>query len=113
MTVHAPIPGGLYRVDTVLLTGTDPKPKRPVVVIAPAPPGLPTVRVLARTSDIHAKGVAHPANASLGLTLPGVFGFQFLRSLDEKYFKVTSSVEYLGMLEDQYFEQILHWWENG
>lgn len=108
-----PVRGGLYQVRTILLSGTDPKPTRPVVVLALPPVGLPDVPVLARTSDTSERGVQHPKNFALGLTKDGVFGFRFQRSIDVKHFANPDAVSYLGMLEEQYFGHIVTWWENS
>lgn len=59
-----PIVGGLYRIDTVLLSVSDPKPKCPAVVIA-VPVGLPDVSVVTRTSDTTVQGLRHPASPAL------------------------------------------------
>lgn len=107
-----PVRGGLYQVRTILLTGTDPKPTRPVVVLALPPLGLPDVPVLARTSDTRERGIAHPKSPALGLTKDGVFGFRYQRSLDVKHFANEDAVAYLGMLEQPYLDQIVTWWEN-
>lgn len=108
----APIVGGLYRVDTCLFSGQDPKPRRPAVVLALPPFGLTDVPMLTRTSDTRQNGIRHPANGALGLTKDGVFAFKFVRSVDERYFRVPSVVHYLGMLQPPYFSQILAWWEE-
>lgn len=107
-----PVRGGLYQVRTALLSGTDPKPTRPVVVIALPPVGLPDVPVITRTSDTSERGVFHPRNLALGLSKDGVFGYRYLRSIDERYFRVTDAVAFLGMLEQGCFDQIIQWWEN-
>ena len=107
-----PVRGGLYRVRTTLLSGTDPKPTRPVVVLALPPFGLPDVPVLTRTSDTSERGVFHPRNPALGLSKDGVFGYRYRRSIDERYFRVDDAVTYLGDLEAVYFDQIVQWWEN-
>lgn len=99
-------------VNTRLLSGTDPKARRPAVVVALPAYGLTDARLLTRTSDITARGVQHPANRDLGLTKPGVFAFQFLRSLDIRYF-AGGITPFLGMLEEQYLKEILNWWENA
>jgi hypothetical protein len=102
--------GGLYRIDTVLLSHTDPKLQRPAVVIALPPVGLPDVRVVTRTSDTTVEGVHHPANPALQLSKDGVFAYRFLRSIDVKYFKLANSVTYLGQLEPPYMEKLVEWW---
>lgn len=112
VTSGSPIVGGIYWVETKLLSGTDPKMKRPVVVVALPPPDLPDVRVLSRTSNINQSGIAHPANPALGLFKPGVFAHRFLRSIDEKYFRVGAAVEYIGMLEPEYLGKMMEWWEG-
>jgi hypothetical protein len=103
----------LYLVNTSLLSGIDPKPKRPAVVVALPAYGLTDVPVLTRTTDTSERGVGHPANAALGLTKPGVFAYRFLRSMDSKYFARAEITPFLGMLETVYFEQIVTWWEAG
>lgn len=110
--VVVPIVGGLYRIDTILLSGYDPKPKRPAVVVAMPAFGTTDVRVLTRTSDTTQRGIQHPRNRSLGLTKNGVFVYRFLRRLDEKCFSRTTQVVYLGMLEPVYFQQVQEWWEE-
>jgi len=104
--------GGVYWIDTVLLSSSDPKPQRPAVVIALCPPGLPDVTVVTRTSDTGAAGVAHPANPELSLSKPGVFAYKFQRTIDVKYFKLTKEVVYLGQLEQPYFDELLRWWRG-
>ena len=111
-SVGRPIVGGVYRIETSLLSGRDPKPKRPAVVLALPAFGLTHVPVLMRTTDTHEVGVLHPASRSLGLTREGVFAFRFLRSLDQKWFNVPEAVEFLGMLEPAYFGKIQAWWEE-
>lgn len=108
-----PVRGGIYRVQTILLTGSDPKPTRPVVVVALPALGLPDVPVLARTSDTRQRGIAHPKNPALRLTKDGVFAFRYQRSIDVRYFANEDAVAYLGMLEEPYFSQIVEWWENS
>lgn len=111
--MNHPVRGALYRVRTILLSGTDPKDTRPVVVLALPPFGLPDVTVLARTSDTRERGIAHPRNPELALTKDGVFGFRYQRSIDVKHFSNPDAVSYLGMLEQPYFDQIVTWWENS
>lgn len=111
-TVSHPVAGGLYLVNTQLLSGTDPKPRRPAVVVALPAYGLSEVPLLTRTSDTTARGVPHPANPALGLTKPGVFAFRFHRSLDLRFFR-DEITPFLGMLETKYFDEILAWWETG
>lgn len=108
-----PIRGGLYLVNTSLLSGSDPKPKRPAVVVTLPAYGLTDVPLLTRTTGTSERGVEHPTNATLGLTQRGVFAFRFLRSMDSKYFAQGEITPFLGMLEAPYFEQILTWWETG
>lgn len=107
-----PVVGGLYRLDTVLVSGRDPKAKRPAVVLAMPAHGLTDVPVLTRTSDTAETGIAHPRNPSLGLSKDGVFAFRFLRSVDARLLRVPALSEFLGMLEPEYFERILDWWER-
>jgi len=78
--------GGLYWVQTVILSGRDPKPSRPVLVLPIAPPNSTTIHVIARTSDLDARGVFHPRQPDIGLTKDGVFGFVHHRSLDVVHF---------------------------
>jgi hypothetical protein len=110
-SVH-PIVGGLYRVETALLSGRDPKPKRPATVIALPAYGLDDVPLITRTSDLDEPGIAHPRNVPLGCTKDGVFGHRFVRHLDIRYFRVPAVAEYLGMLESSTFQAILEWWEK-
>lgn len=107
-----PIVGALYRVETALLSGSDPKPKRPAVVVALPAYGLSDVSLLARTSNLSAPGIKHEANDGIGCTLPGVFGFRFVRSLDVRYFAVPQVARYLGMVEEDVFARIMTWWEK-
>lgn len=107
-----PIVGGLYRVETALLSGRDPKPKRPATVIALPAYGLDDVPLITRTSDTDEPGIPHARNVSLGCTKNGVFGHRFVRHLDIRYFRVPAVAEYLGMLETPTFQAILDWWEK-
>lgn len=110
--MHAEV-GGLYRIDTVLLSGVDPKPRRPAVVIALPPYGLSDLPVLGRTSDTTVRGIDHPRNLALGLTKDGVFGYRYLRHIDARHFTASPhAVDFLGMLEDEYFAKVLSWWEE-
>lgn len=105
--------GGLYRVDTVLLSVYDPKPRRPAVVIALPPYGLAHLPVLTRTSDTTVRGVQHPRNPTLELSKDGVFGYAHLRRIDARHFTASPhAVVFLGMLETEYFMQVLAWWEE-
>lgn len=104
--------GGVYRIETVLLSARDPKARRPAVVIALCPPGLPDVTVVTRTSDTSAAGVAHPASPGLSLSKPGVFAYKFQRTIDVKFFKLTQEVVYLGQLEQPFFDELLRWWRD-
>lgn len=116
MTLAAthPVIGGLYRIDTVLLSGYDPKPRRPAVVIARPPYGLSDLPVLTRTSDSTVRGIDHPRNLALRLTKDGVFGYQYLRRIDARHFTASPhAVVFLGMLEEEYFAKVLNWWEEG
>jgi mRNA-degrading endonuclease toxin of MazEF toxin-antitoxin module len=106
--------GGLYWIDTALMTGKDPKPRRPAVVIRLAPVGLDVVTVLTRSTqvlDLH--GVFHPKNPALGLTKDGVFALKHVRSLDPKYFGVQHAVEFVGDVEPSTLAQLLQLWEDG
>ena len=108
-----PVSGGLYRIDTVLLSAHDPKPRRPAVVIALPPYGLPDLPVLTRTSDTSIRGVPHPRNPALQLSKDGVFGYQYLRRIDARHFTASPhAVVFLGILEPEYFTQVLSWWEE-
>lgn len=106
------MPGHLYWVDTVLLTGTDKKPRRPGVVVALPAFGLTDVRLLMRTTQLDVRGVAHVAHPELGLTERGVFGFRYLRSLDIKHFRKGALVTYLGQLDPETWAKIEQWWEE-
>lgn len=108
-----PVVGGLYLVDTVLLSAYDPKPRRPAVVIALPPYGLSDPPVLTRTSDTSIRGVQHPRNPALQLSKDGVFGYQYLRHLNIGHFTASPhAVVFLGMLEEEYFAKVLTWWER-
>lgn len=108
-----PVVGGLYRVDTVLLSVHDPKRRRPAVVIALPPYGLPDLPVLTRTSDTTVRGIPHPRNPGLGLSKDGVFGYAYLRRIDARHFTASPhAVVFLGMLEQEYFAKVLAWWEE-
>ena len=108
-----PAPGLLYWVDTVLLNGTDKKGARPAVVLALPAFGLTDVRLLMRTSKLDVRGIPHPAHPEIGLNKAGVFGFDYLRSLDIKVFKVPALVQYLGRLDQGTWEQVKQWWEQA
>jgi mRNA-degrading endonuclease toxin of MazEF toxin-antitoxin module len=106
--------GGLYRIETAIMSGSDPKPKRPAVVIRMPPPGLGVVTVLTRTTQVNRyRGVRHPRDAAIGLTKDGVFSLQHTRTLDLRYFLVPQAVEYLADVEEDILIQLLKLWENG
>lgn len=97
----------------MLLSAYDPKPRRPAVVIALPPYGLPDLPVLTRTSDTTVRGVPHPRNPALQLSKEGVFGYAYLRRIDARYFTAPAHmVVFLGMLEPEYFTKVLAWWEE-
>jgi len=106
-----PLVGGIYRVRTVLLSGVDPKPLRPVVVVALPPSDLSDVPLLTRTSNTDELGVFHPRSPALGLTKDGVFAYRFQRSIDIRFFADPNSAEFMGMLEPSYRQAIQEWWE--
>lgn len=111
--IPPPAPGLLYRVDTTRLTGMDPKPQRPAVVLALPAVGLTTVRLLMRTTQTHVRGIAHAANPALGLTKDGVFAFTYLRSIELRDFSNPRFVAYLGQLDSATWTQIEQWWERA
>jgi mRNA-degrading endonuclease toxin of MazEF toxin-antitoxin module len=94
---------------TVVISGNDPKGRRPVVVVQEVRYDL--VQVITRTSDVGVKGVLHPADDSLGLSKPGVFSMRHLRSIEDRHFH-GDTVEYLGMLGDPYLRQVIEMWES-
>ncbi len=102
-----------YRVETVLLSVYDAKPRRPAVVIALPPYGLPDLLVLTRTIDTTVRGVQHPRNPAQQLSKDGVFGYEYLRRIDARHFTASPhAVVFLGMLETMYFTKVLAWWEE-
>lgn len=102
---------GLYRVETIWLSGTDPKAKRPLVVLAMPGYGLTDVPLLARTTQLGMSGVPHAANTSIGCTKDGVFAFKFLRRLDITHFAYAERAQYLGDVDAVTFGAIIKWWE--
>lgn len=110
--VH-PLIRGMYLIDTVLLTGNDPKPRRPVVVLAQPAYGLTSVPVLARTTDTSIDGVRHPRNNGLQLSKDGMFAYRYLRHVDVRHFTASpNAVVFLGMLEPEYYAWVQQWWEE-
>jgi mRNA-degrading endonuclease toxin of MazEF toxin-antitoxin module len=104
----------LYRIETAVLSGNDPKEKRPAVVIRMPPPGLDVVTVLTRTTQVaRFHGVAHSRNPAIGLTKDGVFALQHARTLDVRYFSVPQAVEYLDDVEGETLGELLKLWEGG
>jgi mRNA-degrading endonuclease toxin of MazEF toxin-antitoxin module len=101
--------GSLWWMPTVVISGNDPKGRRPIVVVQEVRYGL--VQVITRTSDVSVKGVLHPADDSLGLNKPGVFSMRHLRSIEERHFS-GNTVEYLGTLGDPYLRQVIEMWES-
>ncbi len=69
---YLPTEGCVYWIQSVLYSSSDPAPARPaVVLLVPARASAP-IQIVTRTSK-SAPGVAHPADAALGLDHDGVF----------------------------------------
>ncbi|MEU9396298.1 hypothetical protein AB0D86_40665 [Streptomyces sp. NPDC048324] len=100
--------GSLWWMPTVVMSGNDPKERRPLVVVQEVRYGL--VQVITRTSDVNVPGVLHPADDSLGLNKPGVFSIRHLRSVEERYFN-GGTAQYMGVLGDPYLQQVIEMWE--
>lgn len=107
-----PLVGEVYRVDTWILSGSDPKVSRPVVVVRSPSGQLERVFVITRTKDVSKPGVRHPADPKLRLSLEGVFSLKNLRSAEARYFK-PPQVQLMGTLEDPYLSEVLELYEKG
>ncbi|MEY9967517.1 mRNA-degrading endonuclease toxin of MazEF toxin-antitoxin module [Streptacidiphilus sp. MAP12-16] len=101
--------GSLWWMPTVVISGNDPKERRPIVVVQGVRYG--SAQVITRTSDVKMKGILHPAEPEIELNKPGVFSMRHLHSIEERYFS-GSTVQYLGMLGNPYLQQVLEMWES-
>lgn len=88
------------------------KPKRPLVVLALSAYGLTDVPLLARTTQVGEAGVFHAADQRIGCTKNGVFAYRFLRRLDVSHFAFEERAEYLGIVDEATFGEIMKWWEK-
>lgn len=96
------------------MSGSDPKEKRPAVVIRMPVPGLDVVTVLTRSTQVDRfSGVRHGRNSALQLSKDGVFSLQHTRTLDVRYFQVNDAVEFLGDVEPETLVALLALWEQG
>jgi hypothetical protein len=67
-----PAEGEVYWVVSLLYYSKDPAPARPAIVLAVPALASARIRIVTRTSEL-VSGVKHPADASLGLDVDGVF----------------------------------------
>src|SRR4051795_11613564 len=78
----------VYWVQPWIFLDGDPKEERPVVVVRPPRAAGDTLAVVERTSTrLDLRGVAHPADLTLGLNKPGVWAFRFIRTAEERLFR--------------------------
>ncbi len=68
--------------------------------------------MMARTTQVKERGVAHPATAALSCTMNGVFAFRFLRWLDIKHFDFADRAAFLGLIDEDTFRRVLTEWER-
>lgn len=103
--------GEVYMMATSALSGFDPKPERPVVVVrvpdATIDPADDRVWVVARTTDLHQDGVKHPADTSLRLDRPGVFAERYTRTADIQAFDDPEVARRLGTLDERILRNVL------
>lgn len=104
--------GEVYRVDTWILSGRDPRQSRPAVVVRAPSSDLERVFVITATKDVSQSGVHHPPDRTLGLTLESVFALKHLRSAEARYFE-PPQVRLFGKLKDPYLSAVLELYEKG
>jgi hypothetical protein len=104
--------GEVYWVDTWILSGKDPRPARPVVVVRAPSSDLERVFVITSTKDVSESGVHHPADPSLELPVESVFALKNLRSAEARYFK-PPQVRLVGKMGDPYLSEVLGLYEKG
>lgn len=103
--------GEIYLVETWIFGGSDPKQNRPCVVVREPASETDLVMVITRTSDTDVRGVQHPQDPSLRLTLPGVFSLRHLRSAEARLF--MAAVEFRGELPEPYLTRVKDLYEKG
>ena len=106
----SPRQGQLYWVDTAWCYGRDQKPIRPVVVIrAPNLPLLTDALVVARTSDVAARGsgVPHERVRGTSLNRDGKFMKRWRHSIDARLFAMPAYTSFAGELDSSTLHDVL------
>jgi len=109
--VPLPAVGEIYWVETWIFGGSDPKPRRPAVVVQVPSNQLGFVHVITRTSDTDVHGVRHPRDASIGCNEDGVFAMKHHRSALVSAF--MENADLVGGLPEPYLSQVQELWETS
>lgn len=104
--------GEVYWADTWIFGGSDPKPRRPCVVVRAPASATDVVVVITRTTDLSFPGVAHPPDPNLGLAEPGVFSLRHLRHAEARYFR-PPQVTHAGPLPEPHLSRVLRLYDEG
>jgi len=107
-----PAVGEVYWADTWIFGGSDPKPRRPCMVVRAPMSEADVVMVITRTTEPGVRGVTHPPDRTMGLDEPGVFAGRRLHSAEARLFR-PPQVEYVGMLPEPYLSQVHNLYEEG
>jgi len=110
MDPELPVVAQVYWVQPWIFLDGDPKDERPVVVVAAPMREGEMVTVVERTSTrVDLRGVAHPADSSLELDLPGKWVHRFTRKVQERHFR-PPNVRLVGMLDSPYIDDVMKMW---
>ena len=102
----------MYWAETWIFGGSDPKPRRPCVVVRAPTSATDTVHVITRTTEPGIRGVSHPPDSGLGLNEQGVFSLRRVHSAEARLFR-PPQVEYSGPLPDPYLSQVIKMYVEG
>lgn len=111
-TSTALTPGSVWWVESWVLSGSDVKDGRPVVIVQGPRHGLAIVIVWARTSNVTERGIFTPARVLTGLSKDGVISPRYQHSIDVAKLR-EPTCHYLGTLPEPYLTQVVAMWENS
>jgi hypothetical protein len=102
----------VYWAETWLFGGSDPKPRRPCVVVRAPASEVDSVHVITRSTEPGIRGVAHPPDPQLDLNEQGTFSLRRLHSAEVRLFQ-PPQVELKGLLPEPYLGRVLKMYEEG
>ncbi|WP_311208439.1 hypothetical protein [Aeromicrobium sp. WCS2018Hpa-31] len=92
-----------------MLSRTDKKPERPVIIVQGPRQGVAIVIVYGRTSDLGVEGVYTPAGTLPDLTKPGVFAPRHQQHIHVADLRAPAC-RFAGVLPEPYRTQVLSLW---